>query len=914
MKFLFYLQAVICLIAGNLSAQDRAAVAQSSALNAPATVANRVLELDGTNSFVELPPNLLSGITNLTVEGWVRWRSFRLSSRFFDVELNGRRVSVHNVAAENGLGFEEFQHDGELRRVYLQGLLGANDWTHIASIVSRQNSLLYLNGVLVISNLLPAGKFEGITDRSNYLGRSGVRDRWGDEDFHGQMDEVRVWNVARTEDQIRENMFDSLTGNEPGLIGLWNFDDGAVTDRSPGHRHGLLKGKAQTVAARLPLPTELIRPALIRGTVEKPKGEPIDETLIRLEAGRDVVATVFENQQGQYSIPLMASTEIFDLVALRRNSAQWRTGLRAEPGKILEVNFVLTNWPPTSVSTNAYTVALLSALGSQIQEVQSRAASLLTQMGVPEPWRASIQPSTVAADYLISGLLLAFAVLHLLFFLFYPESVSNVYHAVYTGAYAGLFLYVANVGGAHVQPQVVVPFTCLGAALGLRLLYSLFYSSLPRQFWFFLAASAPFLSIGWFAEGRPSWIINPWAVMYFAILMLLGIAESVRVVFVAIRQKKNGARIIGIGILTLIIGTFIGQFMHWRIATDFNSVWRSAQIPTVVWLCSLSLHLARNFGQVNRNLKQRSLDLAESNRQIQAAKEHAEAAKVAADEANQAKSQFLANMSHELRTPLNAIIGYSEMMEEEAPEIGAESLVPDLQKVQAAARHQLGLINDILDLSKIEAGKMDLFIEEFDVAKLVREVEATVQPLVAKNANKLVVECRTDLGKMRSDQTKVRQVLFNLISNAAKFTEKGTIKLCVSWGARPSRLQFDASRLEPSGASNAPLASVAPHGSERASGEDAGSSRPDVRAPQLVFSVADTGIGMTPEQLGKLFQAFTQADASTSRKYGGTGLGLALSRKFAQMMGGELTVTSEFGKGSTFTVTQPQTVAEEGKA
>ncbi|MBI3417606.1 MAG: HAMP domain-containing histidine kinase, partial [Verrucomicrobia bacterium] len=238
----------------------------------------------------------------------------------------------------------------------------------------------------------------------------------------------------------------------------------------------------------------------------------------------------------------------------------------------------------------------------------------------------------------------------------------------------------------------------------------------------------------------------------------------------------------------------------------------------------------------------------------------AEEAKAIADSANAAKSQFLANMSHELRTPLNAIIGYSEMVVEELEDMGDTALTPDVQKIHSAAKHQLGLINDILDLSKVEAGKMTLHVEEFDVAKLVREVEATVQPLIAKNTNKLEVSCAADLGTMRADQTKVRQVLFNLISNAAKFTERGTITL-------------------------------------RASRESGG--RASVR-------ITDTGIGMTPEQLAKLFQAFTQADSSTSKKYGGTGLGLALSRKFCQMMGGELTVTSEFGKGSTFTVTLPE--------
>jgi signal transduction histidine kinase len=258
------------------------------------------------------------------------------------------------------------------------------------------------------------------------------------------------------------------------------------------------------------------------------------------------------------------------------------------------------------------------------------------------------------------------------------------------------------------------------------------------------------------------------------------------------------------------------------------------------------------------------VELEKENAERRLAEEAAREAQAEADKANQAKSQFLASMSHELRTPLNAIIGYSEMMEEEAPEFGAEALVTDLQKVQAAAKHQLGLINDILDLSKIEAGKMTLFVEEFDVAKLVREVEATVQPLMAKNGNRLEMDCPSDIGSTQADQTKVRQTLFNLLSNASKFTEKGTIRL-------------DAKRT----------------------------SAPD----QVIFRVTDSGIGMTPEQLGKLFQAFSQADASTSKKYGGTGLGLAISKKFCQMMGGDLTVESEFGKGSTFTVTLPTVVA-----
>ncbi|NJO15919.1 MAG: HAMP domain-containing protein [Thioploca sp.] len=241
-------------------------------------------------------------------------------------------------------------------------------------------------------------------------------------------------------------------------------------------------------------------------------------------------------------------------------------------------------------------------------------------------------------------------------------------------------------------------------------------------------------------------------------------------------------------------------------------------------------------------------------------------AKEAAEAANITKSQFIANVSHELRTPLNAIIGYSEMLQEDAVDFGEEGFISDLQKIHTAGRHLLGLINDILDISKIEAGKMDIYTETFDVQSILDEVVITVQPLVTKSGNTLLIEYGDNLGEMHADLTKIRQSLLNLLSNASKFTEKGVITLSVR---RHSLIPGDK------------------------------------RSDWFEFRITDTGIGMTDTQKRKLFQAFTQADASTTRKYGGTGLGLAITKRFTEMMGGNISVESELGRGSTFKIRLP---------
>ena len=232
-----------------------------------------------------------------------------------------------------------------------------------------------------------------------------------------------------------------------------------------------------------------------------------------------------------------------------------------------------------------------------------------------------------------------------------------------------------------------------------------------------------------------------------------------------------------------------------------------------------------------------------------------------ADQANRTKSSFLANTSHELRTPLNAIIGYSEILQEDVADLGQQSLVADLKKIESAGRHLLGLINDILDLSKIEAGKMDIYLEDVEIVPLLEEVRAIIVPMAKKNGNAVEFRMAENLGTMRTDRTKLKQSLLNILSNASKFTQDGELTLV-------------AERLA-------------------------------TEQPMVRFAISDNGIGMTEVQLGRLFQAFNQADASTTKKYGGTGLGLAITRNFCQPLGGDVTVVSKPGDGSTFAITLP---------
>ncbi len=365
--------------------------------------------------------------------------------------------------------------------------------------------------------------------------------------------------------------------------------------------------------------------------------------------------------------------------------------------------------------------------------------------------------------------------------------------------------------------------------------------------------------------------------------MLLSIQDEQRALAFLTQQKRRAIAVLGSVFIVSILAAWLLLVWVTRPLSNLS------QAVEEIGKGNMDIHikrqsedeigdLAASFADMVRQLLSRETALRELNENLEKRVEERtielkslqlglEQARDAADDANQAKSAFLANMSHELRTPMNAILGYSEMLMEEAEDLQQEDLIPDLKKIHQSGTHLLALINDVLDLSKIESGKMEAFAEQIDLDILIDEVCATTHPLLEKNKNSLAIERDKDIGVACQDIIKLRQTLFNLLSNAAKFTHEGTITLYVD------RIQQ--------------------------SGED-----------WLSFAVNDTGIGIAPDKLEHVFEEFIQADDSTTRDYGGTGLGLAISKRFCKLLGGDLSVQSELGEGSTFTILIPAILPE----
>ncbi len=810
-----------------LSGSEATSSADASEVSAEeARATNHVLLLPGNGGFAELPTEPFRGLTNATIECWVRWdelagrrqafnfgealRGMRGVRRVFNYGSPWRDVSILSIDG-NGLGLVVADEERNLNWVRVPDVLMGGEWCHIAAVIGNGQMQLYFNGFPLRPPQKCTGSFATADSNGRcYLGKS-VTEADSEPTMAGAIDEFRVWNHLRGPDAIRRDMFRRAQEGEPGLVFFADFEPKA--EETDGTLKGVkLAGGARLVAEDLPKPQEL-------------------------------------------------------------REAPPRFGPRMAPGG---------PGGPGGFGGSG--------------------------------WRGRSPPLGF-----LTGLLSAFCVMHALLFAFQPAARNHLYFALISGLAAG------TTWPGSERSGIGIHWLALLAVLTLRLFQSLFepegsearengeepgqesveesgrslyrhfVGSGHRRFRTMVLGALIVCAVGVIDKNVMSLGLAMEVARLVALVILIRAALLIlRIAWGSWRQRREGARLIGLGLGALLVLSEIPAPIPRIGGLTFG------QLGVVIFFCAMSVHLAKTFAMANRRLALQAAELNESNARLRQANQAIEQqkhdlaeAKAAAEAANEAKSRFLASVSHELRTPLNAIIGYSEMLQEIATEDGNHQYLSDLQKIHAAAHHQLTLINDILDLSKVEAGKMTVLAEEFDVAELVNDVVSTVQPLIAKGEARLSVHCEKDVGRMCSDPTKVRQILFNLLSNAAKFTPRGQIEVRVA-------------RLSTVAGTGAVASGVLEHTEKarsRPEEHNGGAGKRD--GDQIIFVVSDTGIGMTEEQVKCLFQPFAQVDVAAARKHGGTGLGLALVKRFCDLLGGEVSVETAPGKGSTFTVKLP---------